>query len=121
MFRLISHRILLVLAVPFVFVGLIDPLEGGISLLLAGVIYLIAFLLAGHGPRKYLWVPYLAAVIIGAIVLVLAIFGVDRVDSPDAGMGPVVIGNWIYRVAVLITLTGAITAAILSFRARKKS
>lgn len=118
MLRVIFHRILLLLAVPIVFLGLIDPLEGGIALLLAGVIYLIAFLLVGHGPRKYLWVPYLASVIIGSIVLALAIFGIDRTDS-SANLAPLAVGNWIYRVAVLMTLAGAITSAILSFRAKK--
>jgi hypothetical protein len=113
--RVISHRILLILAVPVVFVGLIDPLEGGIALLIAGFIYLLAFLVAGKGPRKYLWIPYVASVVIGVAVLLLAMFGVERVDN-EALPGPIVVGVWIYRIAVLATLAGSLSTAILSFR-----
>ncbi len=118
MLRLVIHRILLLLAVPIVFVGLIDPLEGGIALILAGFVYLVAFLVGGRKPTKFLWISYLSAVVIGAIVLVFAIFGMDRVsDRPE--MIPLAIGNWIYRVAVLFTLAAALNAAILSFRKRE--
>jgi len=108
------------LAVPIVFVGLIDPLEGGIALILAGFVYLVAFLVGGRKPTKFLWISYLSAsaVVIGAIVLVFAIFGMDRVsDRPE--MIPLAIGNWIYRVAVLFTLAAALNTAILSFRKRE--
>lgn len=121
MLRLVIHRVLLLLAVPIVFVGLIDPLEGGIALILAGFVYLVAFLVGGRKPTKFLWISYLSAVVIGAIVLVFAIFaifGMDRVsDRPE--MIPLAIGNWIYRVAVLFTLAAALNTAILSFRKRE--
>lgn len=115
MLRIISSRILFVLAVPIVFLGLIDPLEGGIALLLAALIYALAFFLAGKGPKKYLWVPYLIAAIVGGAVLLFAMFGVDRVNG-EGLPGPVIVGLWIYRVAVLLTLAGSLTTAILSFR-----
>jgi len=59
------------LAVPIVFVGLIDPLEGGIALILAGFVYLVAFLVGGRKPTKFLWISYLSAIVIGAIVAAL--------------------------------------------------
>lgn len=117
MLRLIIYRILLLLAVPIVFVGLIDPLEGGIALILAGFVYVIAFLVGGQKPRKYLWIPYLASMVIGAVVLLFAIFGVERVDNAPL-TAPIVVGVWIYRVAVLFTLAAALSTAILSFRKR---
>lgn len=115
MFRLVAHRVLVILAVPIVFLGLIDPLEGGIALILAALIYALAFLLAGKGPKKYLWIPYLIAVVVGGVVLLFAMFGVDRVNG-EGLPGPVIVGLWIYRVAVLLTLAGSLTTAILSFR-----
>lgn len=115
MIRLISHRVLVVLAVPIVFLGLIDPLEGGIALLVAGLIYAIAFLLVGKGPKKYLWIPYISSIAVGAIVLLMVIAEPQRFDG-DGLPGPVIVGLWIYSVAVLLTLAGSITTAILSFR-----
>jgi hypothetical protein len=116
--RTVLARILFILAVPFVFVGLIDPLEGGIALLLAGVIYFFAFQLAGYGPRKYLWVPYALSIAIGVATLLYAMASPPRVDGQELAV-PIVVGVWIYRVAVLATLSGAITTAIFSFRNSK--
>jgi hypothetical protein len=116
--RIVLARILFILTIPIVFVGLIDPLEGGIALLLAGVVYFFAFQLAGYGPRKYLWVPYALSIAIGVITLIYAMASPPRVDGQDLAV-PIAVGVWIYRVAVLATLSGAITTAIFSFRKSK--
>ncbi len=113
--RKILSRALFVLVLPVLFLGLIDPLEGGLALLLAGAIYLAAFLLAGYGPKRVLWVPYLASILIGTVVLVLAIFGFDRVDN-EPSLIPLAVGNWIYRFAVVSTLVGGVITAVQSFR-----
>lgn len=118
MVRIVLARILFILTIPIVFVGLIDPLEGGIALLLAGVVYFFAFQLAGYGPRKYLWVPYALSIAIGVITLIYAMASPPRVDGQDLAV-PIAVGVWIYRVAVLATLSGAITTAIFSFRKSK--
>jgi hypothetical protein len=116
--RIVLARILFILTIPIVFVGLIDPLEGGIALLLAGVVYFFAFQLAGYGPRKYLWVPYALSIAIGVITLIYAMASPPRVDGQELAV-PIAVGVWIYRVAVLATLSGAITTAIFSFRKSK--
>lgn len=113
--RIAASRLLFVLALPFVFLGLIDPLEGGLALLLALVIYIVAFLLAGYGPSRSLWIPYLLSFLIGGTGLLLAIFGIDRVDN-EPNLLPLAVFNWLYRAAVIATLVGAILTVIKSFR-----
>lgn len=119
MVRTVLARILFILAMPLIFVGLVDPLEGGIALLLAGVVYFFAFQLAGYGPGRYLWVPYALSIAIGAITLVYAMASPSRVDGQELAV-PISVGVWVYRLAVLATLSGAITTAIFSFRNSKK-
>lgn len=117
--KLITARVLLFLALPFVFVGLVDPLEGGIALLIAGAIYAIAFGLLGRRPRRLLWVSYVVAIVLGAIVLGVAIFvyatGGDREMLERFAVG----GNWFYRVAVLAALAGGILALPQAFEKPK--
>lgn len=110
-----TSRSLFIIALPLVFLGLIDPLEGGLALIAASLVYLVAFLVAGRGPNKILWIPFVSAVGIGLVVLGLAIFGMDRVDNQPQ-LIPLSLGNWIYRAAVLVTLAGAVFTVINSFR-----
>ena len=115
MAKLIIARVLFFLALPFVFIGLVDPLEGGISLLIAGLIYLVAFLLIKKKPKKSLWVSYLTAIIVGAIVLGFAMFIYFTQGDQDTLSRFVVGGNWFYRVAVLATMAGGILALPQAF------
>ena len=110
---------LFLLALPLVFLGVIDPLEGGLALIAALLVYMVAFLLAGHGPSKVLWIPFVCAVAIGVLVLVLAIFGPDRVGAQGPFI-PLLIGNWVYRAAVIATLVGAVIPAVNAIRSRTK-
>lgn len=112
---MIVARILLFFALPFVFVGLVDPLEGGISLLIAGGLYLVAFLLLGKKPKKLLWVSYLVAIVLGAIVLGYAMFIYFTQGEQETLDRFTVGGVWFYRVAVLSTLAGGILAIPQAF------
>lgn len=119
MAKVITARVLVFLALPFVFIGLVDPLEGGISLLIAGAIYLIAFLLLGKRPKRSLWVSYLTAIILGAIVLGFAMFIYFTQGEQETLNRFTVGGVWFYRVAVLATLAGAILAIPQAFEKPK--
>lgn len=113
--RRIISRALLVASLPLVFLGLIDPLEGGIALLLALVSLSAAFLAAGYWPRKSLWVPFVLAIAVGVIALLVAIFGMDRVDN-EPPMFPLMALLWLYRVMVVVTLVGLVREVIRAFR-----
>lgn len=119
MAKIIIARVLLFLALPVVFVGLIDPLEGGIALLIAGLIYLIAFLLLAKRPKKSLWVSYLVSIVLGAIVLGFAMFIYFTQGEQETLNRFTVGGVWFYRVAVLFTLAGGILAIPQAFEKPK--
>lgn len=117
--KAVVARILLFLALPVVFVGLVDPLEGGIALLMAGFIYLVAFMMLGKKPKKSLWVSYITAITLGAIVLGFAMFIHFTQGDQETLSRFVVGGNWFYRVAVLATLAGGILALPQAFEKPK--
>ena len=113
--RKIIARALLIASLPLVFLGLIDPLEGGIALLLSLLTLSAAFLAAGYWPKKALWVPFVLAIAVGAIALLVAIFGIDRVDN-EPPMFPLMALLWLYRVMVVVTLVGLVREVIRAFR-----
>ncbi|MEY4961340.1 MAG: hypothetical protein RLZZ249_37 [Actinomycetota bacterium] len=99
--------VLLGLNLPILFVGLIDPLEGGLALLLAGVVFAIALLVGRTKPPVYLWVSYLAAIVIGVLTIVAALT-IGR-QAPYEPLNPIVrIGVWVYRLAVAGTLVSTL-------------
>lgn len=116
--RRIIARVLLIVSLPIVFLGLIDPLEGGIALLLSVATLSFAFLAAGYWPRKTLWVPFLLAIVVGAIALLVAIFGLDRADNASP-MFPLITLIWLYRALVVAALVGLAMEVIRIFKASK--
>ena len=119
--RELIHKILLVVAIPFVFFGLIDPLEGGISLLLGLLVYVAAFLIGSKRPAKYLWVSYVSSLSIGALVLGYALF--RYLSTGDSGDFPIelVVGLVIYTGSVIITLAAAVFTAVKAFWPTKRT
>ena len=114
--RQLASRILFILALPVMLLALIDPLEGGLALILAFGIYAVAILVAKQKPSKLLWIPFLTAFVIGAFTLALAIMRLEFTQEPQALPGPVVFGLWAYRAAVLVTLAGAVVTVVNSFK-----
>lgn len=119
--RNLVGKVLTVLALPVVFLGLIDPLEGGLALIVATLLYVLAFWLLKRAPSRWLWIPFLATLVIGGGTILLAVF-----ENRNGEFGPlpppVIIGLWLYRVAVLAALVGAlVTIKQAFFPARVKS
>lgn len=109
--RRIIAFILMILVLPVLVLGLIDPLEGGIALIAVFVIYAVAFVVAGQKPPGILWIPFLIAIVIGALTLAYAITTLEFTPRPTALILPLQIGNWIYRIAVILTLISGIRVA----------
>lgn len=109
--RRIIAFILMILVLPLLVLGLIDPLEGGIALIAAMVIYVVAFVLAGHRPPGMLWIPFVVAIVVGALTLWFAIANLEFTSTPEPLNLPVRIGIWVYRAAVALTLVGGIRVA----------
>lgn len=107
----------MILVLPILVVALIDPLEGGLALLLAAIIYTVAFGIRKEKPIKLLWIPVVIAFGVGIAVVTLAVL------SPASSQGAplhteLVVGVWLYRLAVLVSLVGGILTAISAFSRR---
>lgn len=113
--REISAKVLFLVALPFVFLGLIDTLEGGLALIVTAVLYLIAFLLIKELPAKSLWIPFALSILVGVLTILFVTVWDTR--EPQEPLNLVVrIGLWIYRALVAVTLIGAIMNAVRFFR-----
>ncbi len=109
----IAALLLACLAIPFVVLGMIDPLEGGIALLLGLGLCTAARALSSVRVPRLAWIAFVASVAIGLLLLVLVIAGAPDVEQPSqtaqavSPAGPAVrILLWCYRIGVLVTLVG---------------
>ena len=116
MARQIIGKALLFVNLPFVFLGLIDPLEGGISMLFASAIYVLAFLLLGRFPPKYLWVPFALSIAVGLLTIVSALAEMPEPPGPRSLSLLTVSLLWIYRAAIVATLVSAVITAISALK-----
>lgn len=123
--RLIVAILLAIVALPLVFVGLIDPLEGGIALLAAIGLGVAARLLSRVPFPKLAWIPMITAVAIGVLTLALAIVPEPVVTGDTVSRGPlwavVIALLWAYRVAVVVTLVGAVMYVVRLIRTARAS
>jgi hypothetical protein len=114
--RRIIGLVIAVVALPFLVFGLIDPLEGGISLLAAIVLGIAAWLISRVPVPRLAWIAMLVTVVLGAVTLGIAIFAVPVETGPDTVAAPLsgglVVWNWLYRVGVLVTVAGWIVYLI---------
>lgn len=119
--RLIIGLALVILAVPLIFLGLIDPLEGGLALLAATVLGVVARVVSGVPLPRLAWISLAVAWVLAGLTLLLAavltpeVIG-DTVMNPMASL-PTTITLWLYRVAVLVVLVGAVMYAVRMARA----
>jgi hypothetical protein len=115
--RLVVSLILGIIALPVIFVGLIDPLEGGLALLVAVGLGVAVRLLSGVPLPRLAWISMLATVGVGILVLVLVIFAVPsetvqevgpEVTAPNPLNAGARILLWVYRLGVLLVLAGGV-------------
>jgi hypothetical protein len=115
--RLVVSLILGIIALPVIFVGFIDPLEGGLALLVAVGLGVAVRLLSGVPLPRLAWISMLATVGVGILVLVLVIFAVPsetvqevgpEVTAPNPLNAGARILLWVYRLGVLLVLAGGV-------------
>ena len=115
--RLVVSLILGIIALPVIFVGLIDPLEGGLALLVAVGLGVAVRLLSGVPLPRLAWISMLATVGVGILVLVLVIFAVPSETVQEVGpevtaQNPLNAGVrvllWVYRLGVFLVLAGGV-------------
>lgn len=115
--RLIASLILGIITLPVLFLGLIDPLEGGIALLVATGLGLAVRLLSGVPLPRLTWISMLATIGVGVLALLLAMAGmpaetVQEVGPEATAPNPLNAGVrllvWAYRLGVLVVLIAAV-------------
>jgi hypothetical protein len=126
--RRIIGLVLAVLGLPLLFVGLIDPLEGGIALILGALLGLAARLVSRVPVPKFTWASLAVSIGLGVLTLLAAVFLRDPA-SVDSATGEVTVSNplatvpiaiillWLYRLSVLVTLAGGIYYVVRIARA----
>ena len=128
--RLITSLILGIVTLPVIFVGLIDPLEGGLALLLALGLGVAVRLLSGVPVPRLLWIAMVATLGVGVLVLALVIGGeaseaVREVGPEVPAPNPLNLGArillWVYRIGVLVVLIWAIVYVVRIAQALRAS
>lgn len=105
---------LVIAALPLVFIGLIDPLEGGIALVAGLLLGLVAWLVSRVPVPRFTWISLAATLAFGALTLGLALtlppveMGPDTVGNPVVGRWYLAAMNWVWRIGVLVTFAGGI-------------
>ena len=115
--RLVASLVLGAMTLPIIFVGLIDPLEGGIALLVAVILGVVVRLLSGVPLPRLAWVAMAATLAVGVGALVLAVVTMPgeqaQVVGPEATApnplnATVRVLVWVYRLGVIAVLVGAV-------------
>ena len=128
--RLIASLILGIITLPVLFLGLIDPLEGGIALLVALGLGVLVRLLSGVPVPRLAWIAMLVTIAVGIIALALAITGmpaetVQEVGPEATAPNPLNAGVrilvWVYRLGVLVVFIGAVIYLVRIARALRGS
>lgn len=100
--------VLSVLTMPPLVLSLIDPLEGGMALLVAGVMLTMTRLIGNVPLPRLTWVAWVTAAVCGAVALAGAVIRWNELG----GMGPEGMPWWIvvpliaYEVAAVLTIVG---------------
>lgn len=124
--RLVASLILGIITLPVIVIGLIDPLEGGLALLVALGLAIAVRLLSGVPVPRLAWVSFAATLAVGALALVLAVIGMPSdvgqqvgpdVTAPNPVNAGVRILVWVYRVGVLVLLVGGVVYLVRIARA----
>jgi hypothetical protein len=121
--RRIIAIVLAVVTVPLLVFGLIDPLEGGIALLVAIALGAVVWALARVPLPKLLWISLIATVAIGALTLGLAIFNLEEPNGTGTAanpMLPLAALNWVWRAGVLVVLAGTVLYIVRLFRSLRE-
>ena len=117
--RRVIAIVLAFVALPLVLFGLIDPLEGGISLLVAILLGVAIWALARVPVPRLLWISLIATVALGVLTLGMAALSIEEATGTGTATNPilpVVALLWLWRIGVLVVLAGAVVYIVRIFR-----
>lgn len=108
--RHIVGLILTILTIPFLLLGLIDPMEGGLAMLVAGLLVLATWLVSRITVPRLEWIAWAATAVVGAAAVTVGTLlwqaGVTGPGRPIPWWVWVLIGA--YEAGVLTTLAGGV-------------
>lgn len=123
--RVIVATVLAIAALPLLAFGLIDPLEGGLALIVAIALAVAVRLLSRVTFPRLAWISMLVSVAIGVTTIIVAVTGEPVETAPGTVLSPMsgwaIVLLWAYRLAVLVTLAGAVLYVVQLFQALKAS
>ena len=111
--RLVGAAVVAVLAIPVLVPGLIDPVEGALPVLLAGMLLVAAWLLGRVPMPPLAWIAWGATVVSGAATLVVVGLR-PELTAEAAGAGPFALPPAIlvpliaYELGVVATIIGSV-------------
>lgn len=111
---LISKALLFV-AIPALILGLFDPLEGGLGLLIATAIYTVAFGLIRSKPPRTLWIPLASTVVFAALTVAVAVL-VSETSQAEGLPGYLIAMIVIYELGAFVTLLAGVHTAYRSLK-----
>lgn len=115
--RVIIAAVIAYLAVLILLPGLIDPVEGSVPLLLAGLLMLVGWLIGRVAVPRLAWIAWIVAFVSGAGTLAIVILWRDLAEG-TTGEGmfalhpAILIPLIVYEVGVLVTIAGAVWNAV---------
>lgn len=122
--RRIVAIVLAFVALPILVFGLIDPLEGGLALLVGVALGVAVWALSRVALPRLLWISLIATVALGAITLGLALVLSPQESGPGAGGNPIAGGLigllWLWRAGVVVVLAGAIVYLVRLFKSLRE-
>lgn len=99
---LVMATVVSVVTLPVIVLGLIDPLEGGLAVLVAGALILATWLIARVPVPVLEWTAWVTAIVTGGLAILGAATNYPR---------PLPAWVWVlvvaYEIAVVLTLVGA--------------
>lgn len=106
--RQVIGLVLSIVTVPVLLLGLMDPVEGGMAMLVAGVLILVTFAVSRVGVPRLEWIAWFAAFVAGAGSLVAVAHYWPLVPYPWWVWALVAV----YEFAVAVTVAGGIVYVV---------
>ena len=110
--RQVIGLVLSVLTVPVLLLGLIDPIEGGIAMLVAGALIVVTWAVSRVRVPRLEWIAWLTAVASGASALVAV--PMYWPSTPYPFWVWLLVG--LYEIAVAVTVAGGVVYVVRHVR-----
>jgi len=126
--RWVIGLVLVVFALPLLLLGLIDPLEGGIALIVGALLGLGSWLVSRVPVPRFTWISLAVSGGLGILTLLAAVVlrdpaSIDSATGEATATNPLatvpigVILLWLYRLSVIVTITGGVYYVVRIARA----